>query len=110
MNKLLYGTPLGGNAATYGIQLYAVAIKPNSSREKNLGTCIQVLQLITVLILMEHMIQFNPRNQLFMDSHNNYRATQNNENKRSSVCSLRLEFSTLSQGVMGYDKYNFCFW
>ena len=38
MNKPLYGTPLGGDAATYGIQLYAVAIKPNSSREKNLGT------------------------------------------------------------------------
>ena len=105
MNKLHYGTPLGGDAATYGIQLHAVAIKPNSSREKNLGTCIQVLQLITVLILMEHMIQFNLRNQLFMDSHNvyiNYRATQNNDKKLSNVCPLRLEFSTLSQGIMGY--------
>ena len=50
----------------------------------------------------EHMIQFNLRSQLFMDSHNNYGATQNNENKLSSVCSLRPEFSTLSQGVMGY--------
>ena len=28
-----YGTPLGGDAATYGIRLHAVAIKPNSSKD-----------------------------------------------------------------------------
>ena len=32
-NKSHNGTPMGGDAATYGIRLHAVAIKPNSSKD-----------------------------------------------------------------------------